>query len=202
MASLSLSEGKTLVMAARSAIEAKLNPNPLPPPPSGGAFDEKRGVFITLSTFPAHELRGCIGFIEAHKPLGILAQEGALSAAFGDPRFPPLQKDELKKTIIEASILSIPKLLKAKNAKERESALKIGRDGLIIEYGTARGLLLPQVAAEWNFSKKEFLQCVCDKAGLPRDMWTSASAKISTFEAQIFAEKAPAGEISQKRLFA
>ncbi|PIT84773.1 TIGR00296 family protein [Candidatus Micrarchaeota archaeon CG10_big_fil_rev_8_21_14_0_10_45_29] len=202
MASLSPEEGKTLVKAARLAIKAKLNSSALPPAPMGGVFEEKRGIFITLSTFPSHELRGCIGFIEAPKSIGILAQEGAIHAAFGDPRFSPLQKEEFSKIIVEASILSIPKPLNAKNAKERESAIKIGRDGLIIEYGRARGLLLPQVATEWNFSKKEFLQCVCEKAGLPRDMWTSPSAKIYLFEAQIFAESSPEGEIKQKRLFA
>ena len=66
--------------------------------------------------------------------------------------------------------------------------VRVGTDGLIIAYGRASGLLLPQVAIEWNFTPQTFLEAVCEKAGLPKDMWKSASAKLWTFQAQVFAE--------------
>ncbi|MFH0927071.1 MAG: TIGR00296 family protein [Candidatus Micrarchaeota archaeon] len=195
---LSLREGEILVRAARQAVISHFCGSS-PKAPSDGIFGEARAIFVTISTYPKKELRGCIGFLEPSN-LGEAACEAAVHAAFDDSRFLPLQEQELSKIVFEASILTPPTLLKC-HADERVEHIKIPRDGLIIRYGASSGLLLPQVGADWNFTPQAFLEAVCKKAGLPNDMHKSPSAKIYTFEAQIFEEEAPEGKVVQKKLF-
>jgi len=97
-------------------------------------------------------------------------------------------------------VLSVPQELKVKSPEEYVKKIRVGRDGLIINYGYSSGLLLPQVPVEWNWNEEEFLCQVCEKAGLPRNMWKSPSASISSFSAQIFSEKSPDGKVGQKKL--
>jgi len=104
------------------------------------------------------------------------------SAAFEDPRFPPVEKKEVKEIDIEISVLS--PLQTISNIEN----IQIGKHGLIIEKGYNRGLLLPQVAVEYNWDKEEFLEHTCKKAGLPRGAWEDPSTKIQIFSAEIFSE--------------
>lgn len=201
MASVSLEEGAYLVSLARRAIgEYLLSGRKITPDRSGGALSEKRGVFVTLETHPAHELRGCIGYPLPVKELNLSVVDCALAAAFDDPRFPPLEKSELAACTVELSVLTVPEEVKVKTPADYPKKIKVGRDGLIIDYGYASGLLLPQVPVEWNWGEKEFLCQVCQKAGLPPDMWLSPSARIRSFEAQVFCEKKPDGKVSPKKL--
>ncbi|MCX6772055.1 MAG: TIGR00296 family protein [Candidatus Micrarchaeota archaeon] len=201
MAEVPISQGQYLVSLARQAIEGYLaNGKKVSPSRSGGALLEKRGVFVTLETYPKHELRGCIGYPLPIKELALATVDCALSAAFDDPRFPPVEKCELGRLVIEVSVLSVPEEIKVKKPEEYLKKIKVGRDGLIIHYGYSSGLLLPQVPIEWNWNEEEFLCQVCEKAGLPRNMWQSPSAKISSFGAQIFSEKTPGGSAEQKKL--
>lgn len=197
---LTPAEGKQLILEARRAVELYLEKEQAGPFLSAGHFGEKRAIFVTINSYPSKELRGCIGFMRGAMPLGKAVREAAIHAAFGDSRFEPLQKGELEQIVFEASVLGEPKLILAKKSSELEGAIKIGRDGLIIEYGNASGLLLPQVAAEWNFTPRQFLQALCQKAGLPKDMYLSSSARIYCFEAQIFEEQSPGGKIAEKKL--
>jgi len=201
MAEVNLEQGAYLVQLARRAIEGYFaEGKKIVPDKSGGALSEKRGVFVTLESYPSRELRGCIGYPLPIKELAPAVVDSALSAAFDDPRFPPLEKAELEKTLIELSVLSLPEEIKVKSSEEYPKKIKVGRDGLIINYGYASGLLLPQVPVEWNWNEREFLSHLCEKAGLPREMWRSPSVKIQRFQASIFAEEKPGGKVREKRL--
>jgi uncharacterized protein (TIGR00296 family) len=190
-----------LVSLARSAVEGYLSTGKrITPAKSGGELSEKRGVFVTLETYPAKELRGCIGYPMPIKALAPSVVDCALSAAFDDPRFPQLEPRELAGVVFELSVLSVPEVIRVGSPEEYLKRIKVGRDGLIINYGYSSGLLLPQVPIEWNWNEKEFLCQVCEKAGLPREMWKSPSARISSFQAQVFCEEKPNGRVVEKRL--
>lgn len=200
MAMLKLEEGTILVQAARKSIENAYENRDTRPPTGSPSFDELRGAFVTLNTYPGGELRGCIGFVGPYKPLGVAVVEAAKMAAFEDMRFLPLKKSELQSIVIEVSVLSNPEPIKAIGPQERLKAVKIGKSGLMLQYGRASGLLLPQVAVEWNFTPQMFLEALCEKAGLPKDLWKSPSAKLWEFEAEIYAEQTPGGKVVRKQL--
>jgi len=201
MGEVSLEQGAYLVSLARRAIGHYFKAEKrLMPERREGVLGEKRGVFVTLESYPSHELRGCIGYPLPIKELSLSVVENALNAAFEDPRFPQLQKDELGKIVIEISVLTVPEEITGEPA-DYPKKIKVGQDGLIIEYGYSSGLLLPQVPVEWNWNETDFLCHLCEKAGLPRNMWMSPSAKISKFRALIFSEDKPDGKVAQKRLF-
>ena len=197
MIMLSKTEGEKLVKLARQTVSDYLKKKE--PALKKTEFKEKRGVFVSIHTYPDYELRGCIGYPEPIFPLGEAIQKSAISAAFQDPRFTPLNSDEMNKVVFEISVLTKPELIKVKNAKEHLNKIKIGKDGLIVEYDICRGLLLPQVPLQfkpvWNV--ETFLEQTCMKSGLLPDMWLDCKTKIYKFQAQIFREKAPNGEIIQ-----
>lgn len=138
------------------------------------------GVFVTLKKHG--ELRGCIGEILPRRPLLVAVQWAALAAAFNDPRFLPLSREELEEVKLEISILSIPKAL------DDPEKVEVGKHGLIIVKGEKVGLLLPQVPVEEGWDREEFLKGVCRKAGLPEDAWKNEEAKLYTFTANVFGE--------------
>jgi uncharacterized protein (TIGR00296 family) len=182
---LSLEEGNRLVKLAREVINSYF---------SGKEIDikdygEKRGLFVTLHRYPFHELRGCIGFPEPIMDLNYALVEAARAAAFSDPRFMPVSNEEMNDLIIEVSVLTKPKLIK--DIKE----INIGKDGLIVECGGRKGLLLPVVAVEHKWTVKEFLENTCLKAGLSENCWKEKDCKIYTFQSQVFSEVKPNGEI-------
>lgn len=151
-------------------------------------FQDKRGVFVTLKEKGNNNLRGCIGFPYPNLPLSEAIYRAAKQAAFNDTRFMPLKKEEIDKIKIEVSILTLPEEIEIKNNKDLKN-IKIGKDGLICNYLGYSGLLLPQVATEYNMGKIEFLECLCNKAGLPKDAWKNNNFKLYKFQAQIFSEK-------------
>lgn len=161
-------------------------------------YSEKQGVFVTLHK--DGELRGCIGFPEPVMPLIEAIINAAKAAAFDDPRFEPLQKEELKEIVFEISVLTVPKLLVVKKPEEYLKHIKIGRDGLIIRAGYRSGLLLPQVFTEYNCIPRSALEMTCQKAGLYRDAWKDLGNKIFSFSAQIFAEEKPNGAVSERKI--
>ena len=200
MSMLTKSEGALSVRLARKAIEdclkngVKAKPDNLPL-----VFREKRGVFVTLNKKKeSKELRGCIGRPYPVLPLGEAIIISAINAAREDPRFNPVTPEEIDELVIEVTVLTVPKLIKAK-LKELPEKIVIGRDGLIVAQGICTGLLLPQVAVEHGFDCTEFLCQTCMKAGLMPDAWLNG-AKVYSFEGQIFAETEPCGEVSEKIL--
>ena len=126
-------------------------------------------------------LRGCIGYPEPDLPLVEVVERCAVSAAISDPRFPALSEAEWREVDLELSVL------RAIEPVHDLDAVVIGRDGLIVESGRRRGLLLPQVALEWKWDAAEFAAQTCIKAGLPRDAWQKG-AMLFKFEAEVFGE--------------
>ncbi len=162
-------------------------------------FSEKYGVFVTLETYPEHELRGCIGFPEPIFTLMEGLKNASLYAAYEDPRFEPLEKEELSQITFEVTVLTPPELIKCK-PNEYEKFIEIGRNGLIVRKGARSGLLLPQVPVEWNWNKKEFLEETCMKAGLNAKDYLKQDTKVYKFQGIIFTEISPNGEIDEKKL--
>lgn len=197
---LSLSLGKKLVRLARSSIERSFKEGFWIEKVEEKELRQKRGVFVTLRTFPENRLRGCIGFPYPSFPLYEAVQRAAYSAAFEDFRFLPLKKEELEKITIEVSVLSKPKLIKVKDGSEYFKKIEVGKDGLIIQNGPFCGLLLPQVPIEMNWSLEEFLENLCYKANLTPDFLYDKKTKIWKFQAQVFAEVKPKGKIKEIKL--
>lgn len=176
---LSEQDKKQLHDIARQSIAAGLERKAPPSLPNlSEVLKEPRGAFVTLHLRGC--LRGCIGLIEAVKPLAETIQEMALAAAFGDPRFPPLTTQEFKDIAMEISVLS--PLQQIKNVAE----IQVGTHGLYIRQGPHRGLLLPQVATEHKWDRDTFLQQTCSKAGLPPMAWKDPNTEIYLFSADIF----------------
>jgi AmmeMemoRadiSam system protein B/AmmeMemoRadiSam system protein A len=141
------------------------------------ALLSKKGAFVTLKK--KGYLRGCIGFTEPVFPLYETVLRASILAACRDNRFKPVTADELKDLEIEISVLTLPERI------HDPQVIEVGKHGLIISQEDKKGLLLPQVPVENNWSKEEFLQQACLKAGLPRTAWKSG-AEIYIFEAIIF----------------
>jgi len=196
---LSHEEGKKAVVFARKTIEQKVKNISTSKIELQGVFDEKQGAFVTIHTYPDHSLRGCIGIPLPVMPLKNAIIEGAESAT-RDPRFPLLSETELDNIIIEVTILTKPEKIIVKNPKEYPSNIEIGRDGLIVEQGFYKGLLLPQVPVEQGWDKEEYLSHTCMKAGLMPDAWFDKETKIFSFQGQIFTETIPGGEIKEKKI--
>jgi len=126
-------------------------------------------------------------------------KKASLYAAYEDPRFEPLKKEELSQIIFEVTVLTPPELIKCK-PNEYEKFIEIGRDGLIIRRGARSGLLLPQVPVEWNWNKKEFLEETCIKAGLNAQDYLKPDTKVYKFQGIIFTEISPNGDVAEKKL--
>ena len=188
---LSKNDGYRAVKLAREAIETYLEERKMIQKRLDGVFSEKRGVFTTLTKHG--NLRGCIGFPYPIKRLDEAIVESAIAAAIDDPRFEPVRLSEMDEIVVEVTILTPPEKIDAK-PKDLPEYVKIGRHGLIVKMGPFSGLLLPQVAVEYNMDAEEFLSETCMKAGLPPDCWLTG-AEVYRFEGQIFKEKVPRGEV-------
>ncbi len=193
---LSMDEGRRAVALAREALTAyverkvRIKLEGLPP-----AFTEKAGVFVTLHE--DGELRGCIGYPEPVMELGRAIVDSAINAGVNDPRFPRVMPNEIPKIEVEVTVLSPPRPYEVRN-RDLPGAVRIGEHGLIIRRGMWSGLLLPQVATEWEFDPTEFLCQTCLKAGLPPDSWIDEETEVLFFEGQVFSEVAPGGEVVER----
>lgn len=185
MDALTDEEGALAVRIARRVLENHIGSlhGELPALPI--VFREKRGVFVTLTR--EGELRGCIGYPYPTHPLEEALADAAISAATGDPRFPPVRAPELPLLRIEVTVLSPPELL-AVDPETRPAAVEVGKHGLIVQGMGRSGLLLPQVPVEWGWDSREFLDHTCRKAGLPAGCWKRKDIEIFTFKGQIFGE--------------
>jgi AmmeMemoRadiSam system protein A len=186
MALLDAASRKSLLLMARVAIARAIGAESVTPVvdpiPNRQALipgDFLAGAFVTLHI--KGKLRGCIGYPEPELPLVEVVERCAVSAALSDPRFPPLTVAEWSDVDLELSVLG--PIERVDDIRE----VVVGRDGLIAEFGRRRGLLLPQVAIEWNWDANEFAAQTCIKAGLPSDAWQKG-AKLFRFEAEVFGE--------------
>ena len=170
---------RALLNEARHAVAEHLAGRRAPVPPADGVFAMRAGVFVSFHR--AGALRGCIGHPDGDRTLAEVVGRSAIAAATEDPRFDPVDADELAACDIEISVLG--RIARV----DDPSTIAVGRHGLIIEQGWHRGLLLPQVAEEHGFDRDQFLAQTCLKAGLPRDAW-KRGATIYSFEAEVFGD--------------
>jgi len=194
---IKLEQAKKLIKLARDSISSYFSDSSVEVSDDiKKGFSDVLGVFVTLNK--QGDLRGCIGFPEPVYPLyeGII--KAARSAAFSDPRFPSVSEEEIKDISIEISVLTKPILVEVEKASDYIKEVKVGRDGLIIRSGFGSGLLLPQVATEYKWDSKTFLEQTCVKAGLDRDSWQDIEGvKVYRFQSQVFSEEGPMGEVKQ-----
>jgi len=175
--------GRSLVTAARDAIGAELGESggtvsdAVPDQPEHPALALPGATFVTLSKHGA--LRGCIGSLEARRPLGVDVRANAVAAAFADPRFPPLSTDEFIDTSVEVSLLSATEAVASESERALLDRLRPGIDGVVLEFAGRRATFLPQV---WDSLPEPpaFLAELKRKAGLPVDFW-SAAVKVSRY---------------------
>jgi len=169
---------RLLVRLAREAIASYVNRAPVPSDPA--ALGGRTGAaFVTIHN--RGMLRGCIGHLATNEALGRVVPRCAVAACSSDPRFPPIAPSELPDLAIEVSLLGPLEPIAGPQDVE------VGRHGLVVQYRSQRGLLLPQVAIEWKWDAEAFLAHTCRKAGLPRDQWKNG-AEIWRFEAEVFGE--------------
>ncbi|PKL48410.1 MAG: hypothetical protein CVV42_09815 [Candidatus Riflebacteria bacterium HGW-Riflebacteria-2] len=176
-----MSFAEEALLAVRKTLQEVLSGRPSPALSfSDPRFNEHCGIFVTLKKHG--ELRGCIGLVRGVEPLSQAISEMAVAAATHDPRFPPVKLDELSAINIEISVLT--PMVKVADISD----IKIGRDGLMLQYRGHSGLLLPQVPVEWNWDVEEFLENLCHKAGLPPGSHLQPGATLLKFSADIFSE--------------
>jgi len=192
-------DGIFLVKLARRTVDEYVTkrikpevPNDVPRP-----LTAKSGVFVTLNSITGKRvtLRGCIGRPYPSQPLVEATIDSAVDSSSNDPRFPPVEARELDKILVELSVLTPPKRIEYSNPLELLNLVKVGRDGLIAVSGMWRGLLLPQVPVEWQWDTKQFLEHTCNKAGLPVNAWKDPKTEFMSFQAEIFGEENPRGNI-------
>lgn len=174
-------ERQQLLAIARRALEARVRGErapSLPPHPSRATS----GVFVTIHCDGA--LRGCLGTVAADDDLSQVVARLAADVATEDFRFPRLQPSELARTTIDLSLLT-----PAEVVRDPET-IEVGRDGLIVEQGNRRGLLLPQVPVEHEWDRETFLNQTCVKAGLPSSAWRQG-ATVLKFQAEVFGDADP-----------
>ena len=178
--------GQYLVDIAKKAIEHYIETKEKMEIPKDypEELDEKLGVFVTLNK--NNDLRGCIGYAEPIEPAINATIEVAIAAAFNDPRFSAVTKDEFQILDFEVTVLTRPELIEDAHPKQYLDEIEIGRDGLIVQKGYSRGLLLPQVAVENLLGKEDFLEHTCMKAGISADSWMDESCDVYKFQGQIF----------------
>jgi AmmeMemoRadiSam system protein A len=180
MSSLVDREQQTLLEFARRALTAAVERRELPEPLARSEILQRpAGAFVTLRL--RGRLRGCIGQLASADPLTQVVAHCARAAALEDPRFEPVRAHELSELDIELSVLS-PLFVTASDR------IVIGTHGLLISRGWQRGVLLPQVAAEFGWSPERFLEETCAKAGLEQDAWKHPDTRVEAFTAEIFSE--------------
>ena len=173
-------EREELLRLARAAIGSSLGLHSLAEAGLGAGLQRLAGAFVTLHHLD--RLRGCIGYLESDRPLVDVVARCAVSASNADPRFPPLARSEFPEITLEISVLGPIEPVADVNE------IEIGRHGLIVQAGPARGLLLPQVATERGWNRETFLGYTCLKAGLASNAWKTG-VLLFKFEAEVFGER-------------
>ena len=180
--SLNEKEKQQLLTIARKSVERVVLENKLYEPATTGdeALDQERGAFVTIKE--AGELRGCVGYTSAVKPLYRTISETAALAALRDPRFQPVTREELPQLTYEISVLS--PLVHVRDVNQ----IEVGRHGLLIKNRDHEGLLLPQVPVEQHWNRTKFLQQTCVKGGMDPECWKAEETDIFRFTALVFPE--------------
>ena len=178
---LDTKQGQTLVHLARAAIAEQLGFTAHDLPRSDW-LEQPGATFVTLTL--NGRLRGCIGSLEAYRPLIDDVQHNARVAAFNDPRFDPLSKAEFTGVVVDVSLLGKPEPIRFSSQQDALAQLRPGKDGVILEFGHQRATFLPQVWAQLQ-QPQIFLDHLKNKAGLPEDFW-SDEIRLSRYTVQKF----------------
>ncbi len=185
---ISRDEQKELLRWVRAAVESAVRGDPRMEIPETELTEQLRaphGAFVTLKK--QGELRGCIGKMDFEQPLWVNALDAAVASALEDPRFSPVEPQELGEIAVEISILNPPEDV------ERPEMFDVTRHGIIVEKGWRHALFLPKVAQEQGWDATTTLEMVCEKAGLPTDAWRDPSARLQVFTAFEFGEERSEG---------
>jgi len=192
-------DGYFLVKLARKTVDEYVTQKRRNEPPKDTPehLKEKSGVFVTLNSTTENRvsLRGCIGRPYPSQPLVEAVIDSSIDSAVNDPRFPKVTPRELDTIIVDLSVLTPPKKIEYSKPEELLNLVKVGRDGLIAVQGMWRGLLLPQVPVDWKWNTLKYLEHTCNKAGLPVDAWKDPETEFMSFQAEIFGEETPRGNI-------
>ena len=200
MAIIKANDGKFLVKYARDIIENYFRgAETKVPEKKKELLSTSKGIYVIFKGFPNGYLRGSAGYPDAILPLDKAIQELTIKAATMDRRYHPIKRNELKDVIIEISILSEPEKLDV-SSKDHLDKIKIGRDGLIVEYGGLKSVMLPQFSLEQRWSAKELLSLACSRADIKPDVCSSESTILYRFRADIFTEVEPRGKVIKKKL--
>lgn len=189
---LSEEDKRTALRIARHVLESVVRDRKKPSPKKvaakfelSDALTQKAGVFVTLKTgrsgAPRKSLRGCIGYIVGRSSVYEAIIDNAYNASVRDYRFDPVEPKELSRISITISVMS--PLIEC-----TPDDVVVGRDGLVLEYEDNRGVFLPQVPTENGWSKLEYLEHLCTKAGISTDKWKDEEAILHRFTAQVFGE--------------
>ena len=182
MSSLAEREKQLLLQIARSALTLGVaNKPPLRDFPSAVFLQQPAGAFVTLHR--RGRLRGCVGQLPGRDSLAAVVAHCARAAALDDSRFEPVTSTELFEIDIEVSLLSALQDVTLE-------AIEPGKHGLLVSRGTQRGVLLPQVASQFQWGAQRFLEETCVKAGLQRDAWKDPATRVQAFTAEVFSEAA------------
>jgi AmmeMemoRadiSam system protein A len=174
---------RSLLILVRETLDAYLTDGRIPKTETDSpALLEPRATFVTLRRRGSKELRGCRGEVVARQPLVESVAYTAILSATEDPRFPPITAAELPDIHIEISALTPMKPI-------RPEEVVVGTHGLMIQRGPFAGLLLPQVPGDWGWNREQFLDALCQKAGLPDGTWHEPGTKLSAFEAEVWEEE-------------
>lgn len=197
--SYSLRDGERLVKAARQAIELQiLSPRFKPEMVDRYLedFHEERGVYVTIEHYPTGVMRGSMGF-SSPLPIKHSLVDAAIAAASDDPRFVSVSHMEFEHMVVEVSILSRSIRIKAKKAEEIKREIELGKDGLMIESGYQRAVILPKLPLQNGWGKDELLENLCTAADLPKHCWKNPGVKLQKFSCQVFRESAPGGSVEE-----
>lgn len=174
-------EEKRLLSLARESIEAAVTQGVSPSLARESLSEgllKRLGAFVTL--YQHGELRGCIGRMEYDRPLYLNVFEAAVAAALHDPRFPPVQANELPSLDVEISVLDEPAPIAGPDEFDPNA------HGIVLEIGFRHGVFLPKVAREYGWDRTQTLVMLCRKIGEPDDAWTRPEARFKIFHAHSF----------------
>jgi AmmeMemoRadiSam system protein A len=175
---LTEAERQGLIGLARAAIARAIGAGTNQPAgPAAPLITRRAGAFVSLHI--GNDLRGCVGYPGPDLSLADVVERCAVSAAIADPRFPSVSRAEWPRIAVEISVLGPIEPVADINE------IEVGRHGLVAELGDRRGLFLPQVAIEWRWTREEFVEHTCKKAGLSSGAWRNG-ARLFKFEAEVF----------------
>ncbi len=195
----SLEDGAILVRAARNAIELSIRSprfdlNSIRRAMSG--FTQDYDLTVSLYYYPTNESRGSFGVLMHGRQVGKVLVDHALSAAFNDARHVPVSDRDIDDIVVEVCITSKPVLLKSIS---RRRAIKAGREGVILRYGTHMSVVTPEEARSKGWNAEQMLEHACAVAGISKHHWKQPNVRLYKFEVQMFKETSPNGEIVEVR---